>query len=162
MRAKKTYRLKQILFGRIILPALDGLKQKQFTHIKKNSSRVKPLGLSNSRPTIFLGKFERRLDVLTYKLNFAPTIQWARSFVESGLIYVSYWTMYRRAINYKHILTKYEKFPLLYNCYNKIFNVRMDNTNSRRLISLTGRNNFRTPLPVTLPAYRVLLKGLVH
>lgn len=75
MRARKNYRLKQILFGRIVLPALDYLQKKQFFHLKKNSARIKPLGLSNSRPTIFLGKFERRIDILTYKLNFAPTIQ---------------------------------------------------------------------------------------
>jgi ribosomal protein S4 len=75
MRAQKNYRLKQILFGSIILPAFDHLKQKQFTYIKKSTAHVKPLGLINSRPTLFLGKFERRLDVLTYKLNFAPTIQ---------------------------------------------------------------------------------------
>jgi len=122
MRAKKNYRLKQILFGRIILPALDGLLQKQFMYIKKNAAHVKPLGLSNSRPTVFLGKFERRLDVLAYKLNFAPTIQWARSFVKAGLIYVSYWTIYRYTRNYKHILPNYEKFPLLYNWHNGICN----------------------------------------
>lgn len=75
MRAKKNYRLKQILFGRIILPALDYLKKKQFLKIKKNVSRVKPLGLQHARPAMFLGKFERRIDILTYKLNFAPTIQ---------------------------------------------------------------------------------------
>jgi ribosomal protein S4 len=90
MRAKKNYRLKQILFGRIVLPALGYLKQKQFVQIKKNVSHVKPLALSNSRTGIFLGRFERRIDILTYKLNFAPTIQWARVFVEAGLIYVSY------------------------------------------------------------------------
>jgi len=75
MRAKKFYRLKQIMFGRIILPALDYLGKKQFLHIKKNVSTVKPLGLQHSRPAMFLGKFERRIDILTYKLNFAPTIQ---------------------------------------------------------------------------------------
>jgi len=75
MRLKKNYRLRQILFGRIVLPALNYLKQKQYLFIKKNAARVKPLGLQNSRPTIFLGKFERRIDILVYKLNFAPTMQ---------------------------------------------------------------------------------------
>jgi len=90
MRARNNYRLKQILFGRIVLPAFNYLSKKQFFFIKQNTSHVKPLGLSNSRPTLFLGKFERRIDILTYKLNFAPTIQYARMLVEMGLIYVSY------------------------------------------------------------------------
>jgi ribosomal protein S4 len=75
MQAKKNYRLKQILFGRIVLPALGYLKQKQFIQIKRNAAHIKPLAVSNSRPGIFLGRFERRIDILTYKLNFAPTIQ---------------------------------------------------------------------------------------
>lgn len=74
-RAKKNYRLKQIMFGRIILPALDYLGKKEFLAIRKNVSKIKPLGLQHSRPAMFLGKFERRIDILTYKLNFAPTIQ---------------------------------------------------------------------------------------
>jgi len=163
MRAKKFYRLKQIMFGRIILPALDYLGKKQFLHIKKNVSTVKPLGLQHSRPAMFLGKFERRIDILTYKLNFAPTIQWARSFVSSGLVYVSYLT-FLRTINYKQVLLKKQKFPLYMDWKVKtipFFNPEIANK-WRKPLSAVGRWQWNMPSAITLPSYLVRVKGIIH
>jgi len=163
MVARKNYRLKQILFGRIVLPALDYLKQKQFVQIKKNTAHIKPLALVNSRPGNFLGKFERRIDILTYKLNFAPTIQWARVFVEAGLIYVSYWTHVNK--NYRLVLTKQQKFPILSLWRDRtlsIFNNLVSEHLHKRKNSFLSQRLFNMPLPITLVSYRVMLKGIVY
>lgn len=164
MRIKKNYRLRQLLLGRIISPYLNALKQKQFIQIKKRSFNIKPLALTNSRPSYFLGKFERRIDILTYKLNFAPTIQWARFFVEAGWIYVSYWTNIRNS-NFTRQLHKYQKFPLLpilelYTKKNSCFTLRSFSLQDK--ITTLSAKLINTPLPITLPSYRILLKGIVH
>lgn len=164
LRVKKLFRLRQLLFGKIILPSLGYLKHKQFLQIKKNTSNIKPLGLQNSRPAIFLGKFERRLDILIYKLNFAPTIQWARNFVESGLVYVSHLAD-KSPINYTISLTKCQKFPLLKNLKKNIsnfFDSQISDNFWRKKTSNISRKGFNMPLPRTLAAYRVKLKSIVH
>ena len=164
VRAKKNYRLKQVMFERIVLPSLDYLKKKQFMFLKKNVSHVKTLGLVNSRSGMFLGKFERRIDVLTYKLNFAPTIQWARNFVKSGLIYVSYLTAIKSR-DYRYILNKNQKFPLFNSWKNDVLNYFNNNINyhlNKRKTSTSSHENFNMPLPVTLAANLVQLTGIIH
>lgn len=162
-RAKKNYRLKQIMFGRIILPALDYLGKKEFLAIRKNVFKIKPLGLQHSRPAMFLGKFERRIDILTYKLNFAPTIQWARSFVVSGLIYVNYLT-FTPSMNYKQIRSKKQKYPLrtiwLLNT-TEVFDNKIGREIHKKM-SFISRWQWNMPLPVTLPHYLVRVKAIVH
>lgn len=164
LRVKKLFRLRQLLFGKIILPSLGYLKHKQFLQIKKNTSNIKPLGLQNSRPAIFLGKFERRLDILIYKLNFAPTIQWARNFVEAGLVYVSHLTD-KSPINHTVSLTKRQKFPLLKNLkknMSNFFDNQILDNFWRKKTSNISRQGFNMPMPRTLAAYRVRLKSIVH
>ena len=161
-RAKYNQRIKQILFGKIILPAFDYLKKNQFLAIKKNTSRVKPLGLQHSRPALFLGKFERRIDILTYKLNFAPTIQWARSFVKSGLIYVSSLSIWQTK-DYKNMLTKNQRYPMFKSLY-RIINFHNTNFFDSAQIKFTNlsERQWTMPTAITLPAYRVKLKSIIH
>lgn len=164
LRVKKLFRLRQLLFGKIVLPSLGYLKHKQFLQIKKNTANIKPLGLQNSRSAIFLGKFERRLDILIYKLNFAPTIQWARNFVESGLVYVSHLTD-KSPINYTASLTKRQKFPLLKNLRKNMLNFFDSQISGhfwRKKTSNISRKGFNMPIPRTLAAYRVRLRSIVH
>lgn len=166
IRAKKNYRLKQILFGRIVLPALTYLKQWQFNQIKKNASHIKPLALANSKTGNFLGKFERRIDILTYKLNFAPTIQWARLFVETGWIYVSYWSYVTKNYNFIGRLENYQKFPLIdiWNRYtkNKFNNQTISSYHFPIISTMSGNCAINSPLPIMLPSYRINLKGMIH
>lgn len=162
IKVKGYFRIKQLLLERVVLPAYGNLKAKQIIRIKQNTDKIKLLGLQNSRPDMFLGKFERRIDVLVYRLNFAPTMQWARSFVESGLIYVSHLNI-RKFLDYKFVLTAYQKFPLLGKIKLKPFfnKYQLKPTYSRNFTKL-GRHMFNMPLPVTLASYRVKLKSIVH
>jgi hypothetical protein len=91
-------------------------------------------------------------------------MQWARSFIESGLVYVSY-TKIRKFVNYKITLAKYQKFPLLKNLKTRMvsfFHTDILKNKYRRGMTKLGRRMFNMPLPITLAAYRVKVKGIVH
>jgi ribosomal protein S4 len=71
IRKKKSARIKKVL-SKTILPFYGHLSEKQLVAIKKKVQRKKTEGLS--RDDLLLGHFERRLDVVVYRLNLAPNI----------------------------------------------------------------------------------------
>jgi ribosomal protein S4 len=71
IRKKKGARIKKVL-NKTILPFYGHLSEKQFASIKKKVQRKKTESLS--RDDLLLGHFERRLDVVVYRLNLAPNI----------------------------------------------------------------------------------------
>jgi ribosomal protein S4 len=78
---RKFARVQQIL-RKIILPFYGQRKQKNLTRLK----RFRKKSLIWSREDFIFSTLERRLDVMVYRLNLAPTIFWARSLIESGFI----------------------------------------------------------------------------
>lgn len=86
IRRRQYFYLKKIL-AKIILAFYGHLRLKQFKKIVKSNNRLKPS--QNSRISLLLNKLERRLDVVVYRMNFAPTIQWARELIRLGLISVN-------------------------------------------------------------------------
>lgn len=85
IKKKKMARIKNIL-SKTILPFYGHLNQKQFISIKKKVQRKKTKHIS--RDDLFLGHFERRLDVVVYRLNLAPTIYWARKLITDGAVFL--------------------------------------------------------------------------
>jgi len=83
--AKKAARIKQLV-QKIIWPFYGHLRIKQMTNIYKKSRRTKSKVLATNE--VILSHFENRLDVVVYRLNFAPTILWARRLIKSGSIFV--------------------------------------------------------------------------
>lgn len=91
-------------------------------------------------------------------------MQWARFFVKTGLIYVSYLT-HTRITNYTQTLTKTQKFPLLKIWKEQtrlFFNNKINETTNRRKKSFSRFFTNNMPLPVTVATYRVMLKCMVH
>lgn len=82
---QKYPRINQLLRRYIILPFFNHMTSKQ---LKRLVSRVKKSNNILSGDN-FNSNFENRLDVLSYKLNFAPTIFWSRVFISMGWIWVS-------------------------------------------------------------------------
>lgn len=83
---KQRYFYLNVVLSKIILAVYGHLKLKQFKQIVKSNNRIKPK--QNTRLTYLLNRLERRLDVLVYRLNIAPTIQWARELIRLGMISV--------------------------------------------------------------------------
>lgn len=85
-KPKKIARTYQIM-TKIVSSFYGQLKQKQLKKIwsrtRKKKSRLESHGDN------FFATFERRLDVLVYRLNFAPTILWARRLIWEGAIFVN-------------------------------------------------------------------------
>ena len=86
IRTDKKARIKQLL-AKSTLPFYGHLRLKQFARLKLKAQIKKSLSLS--REDIHLGYVERRLDVIVYRLNLAPTILWARKLIQDGSIFVS-------------------------------------------------------------------------
>jgi hypothetical protein len=86
IRKKKGARIKKVL-NKTILPFYGHLSEKQFASIKKKVQRKKTESLS--RDDLLLGHFERRLDVVVYRLNLAPNIFWARKLIQDGAVFIS-------------------------------------------------------------------------
>lgn len=108
IKKKKAGRIKQVL-EKIYFPFYGHLNKKQFQAILKKNKKKKSQ-IFNKNESV-LSSLENRLDVIVYRLNFAPNILWARRLIQEGAIFVSnflsyhIWTsMYR---NYKHLI-----FPL--------------------------------------------------
>lgn len=162
MQSHKNYRLKQILFKHIVLPAFGAFHLRAYLRIKANAARIKPIGVINSRQAVFLGKFERRLDVLTYKSNVAATLQWARLFVESGFIYVSRWSEKHGYSASVRPRTKTSQLPL-WAGWNALLGNYLSLKPSDTAISLQSQLATRLfPLPVTLSSYRIPLRSIIH
>lgn len=108
IKKHKAGRIKQVL-EKIYFPFYGHLNKKQFqTILKKNKKKKSHLFNKNE---MVLSSLENRLDVIVYRLNFAPNILWARRLIQEGAIFVSnflsshIWTsMYS---NYKNLI-----FPL--------------------------------------------------
>lgn len=86
IRADKAARIKQIA-GKILRPFYGHLGFKQITKLVKKSRRLKSKRIS--RNEILLNHLENRLDVVVYRLNFAPSILWARRLIWGGSIFVT-------------------------------------------------------------------------
>lgn len=86
IRSQKKGRIKQVL-EKVILPFYGHLKPKQFKKIKRKAQIKKPELIS--RETTHLSYLETRLDVIVYRLNFAPNIFWARKLIKDGSIFVT-------------------------------------------------------------------------
>ncbi len=86
IRADKAARIKQIA-GKILRPFYGHLGFKQMTKLVKKSKRLKSKLIS--RNEILLNHLENRLDVVVYRLNFAPSILWARRLIWGGSIFVT-------------------------------------------------------------------------
>lgn len=86
IRADKAARIKQIA-GKILRPFYGHLGFKQMTKLVKKSKRLKSKLIS--RNEVLLNHLENRLDVVVYRLNFAPSILWARRLIWGGSIFVT-------------------------------------------------------------------------
>ena len=86
IRADKAARIKQIA-GKILRPFYGHLRFKQMTKLVKKSRRLKSNFIS--RNEILLNHLENRLDVVVYRLNYAPSILWARRLIWGGSIFVT-------------------------------------------------------------------------
>lgn len=86
IRADKAARIKQIA-SKIVGPFYGHLRPKQIQHLVKRSQNLKSNLLS--RNEILLSRLENRLDVVVFRLNWAPTILWARRLIWGGSIFVS-------------------------------------------------------------------------
>ncbi len=86
-RKHQYFRFTLHLFNKILLPFYGHGNRKRFRIIshKHSQKTVSP------RETLsdIIENFERRLDVIAYRLNFAPTIQMARNFVRLGFFVVN-------------------------------------------------------------------------
>jgi ribosomal protein S4 len=85
IKKQRYFYLKTIL-SKIILAVYGHLRLKQFKKLVKSNNRIKPK--HNTRLSYLLSRFERRLDVLVYRMNIAPTIQWSRELIRLGMITV--------------------------------------------------------------------------
>lgn len=83
VRVRQRNRIKQILC-KINLPFYGHLKIKQFHKLTKKVQCKK-----NNRLHLQLNLFERRLDVIVFRLNLAPNIFWARKLIQDGSIFVN-------------------------------------------------------------------------
>lgn len=107
-KPKKIARTYQIM-TKIVSAFYGQLKQKQLKKIwsktRKKKSRLE------SHNDSFFATFERRLDVLVYRLNFAPTILWARRLIWEGAIFVN---NLEEIKNWSHMYFNFKKytFPL--------------------------------------------------
>lgn len=83
--SKKSYIKKTI--SKLLLPFYGNLTEKQFKKIVKKTRKIK--SRLQSRQDRFLSKFEKRLDVVVFRLNLAPNILWARRMIKSGNVFVT-------------------------------------------------------------------------
>jgi hypothetical protein len=121
LRADKAARIKQIA-GKIVRPFYGHLSLKQFSKIIKKSKKRKFKQMS--RTEAILRSLENRLDVVVYRLNWAPNILWARRLISEGSIFVS--NLNRDEVwNTMHSNLKTYAFPLKLrdpkNLYKKFF-----------------------------------------
>jgi hypothetical protein len=73
--------------SKLILPFYGHISEKQFNKIVKKNRYVKS-PTQNKLDSLF-SNFERRLDVVVFRLNLAPNIMWARRMIQSGNIFIS-------------------------------------------------------------------------
>jgi hypothetical protein len=107
-RKKKIARFYQII-TKVVSPFYGHLKKKQFKRIWHKNKKIKSYWQTQSDN--FFATFERRLDILVYRLNYAPTILWARRLIWEGAIFVSnFEEMTNWSQMYSHL--KIYNFPL--------------------------------------------------
>jgi hypothetical protein len=86
IQLNKKARIKKII-SKLVLPLYGHLSEKQFNKIVKKNRYIKS-STQNKLDSLF-SKFERRLDVVVFRLNLAPNIMWARRMIQSGNIFIS-------------------------------------------------------------------------
>ena len=84
--AHQTARIKQIL-SKLLRPFYGHLTLRQWTILVKKSKKKK--SRYQTRAERILQHLENRLDVVVYRLNWAPSIMWARRLIYGGFIFVS-------------------------------------------------------------------------
>lgn len=82
---RNSFMFYKILRRYIILPYLGKWTAKQLETLVKKIKRAYHVRSGHN----FQANFENRLDILAYKMNFAPTIFWSRVFIALGWIWVS-------------------------------------------------------------------------
>ena len=91
------------------MPFFGHLKMKRYTKITKKLRKKKSNILTRNNQQ--LSYFERRLDVIVFRLNLAPNIFWARQLIQTGAVYVSSikkWNIFEKM----HAPLKKEIYPL--------------------------------------------------
>jgi hypothetical protein len=86
IRNKKKARIYQIM-AKVISGFYGRSTRKQFSTLWYKTKKKK--SFFESHNDIFFKKFESRLDILIYRLNYAPTILWARRLIWEGAIFIS-------------------------------------------------------------------------
>jgi ribosomal protein S4 len=103
IKRNKLARIKQFL-GKLLRPFYGHLTNKQFMKIVKKNSKKKTV--NTTRNELLLQSLESRLDVVVYRLNWAPHILWARRLIREGAIFISN-------------LKKMETWSIMYSCLKK-------------------------------------------
>jgi hypothetical protein len=85
IRGRGIFHLYGILRRYIISPYLNKMKPKQLRALVKKLKKSQHVFTGNN----FQANFENRLDILAYKMNFAPTIHLSRILISLGFIWVS-------------------------------------------------------------------------
>jgi len=84
--AHQSARIKQIL-SKLLRPFYGHLTLKQWTVLLKKSKKKR--SKYQTRVQTILQRLENRLDVVVYRLNWAPSILWARRLIRGGFIFVT-------------------------------------------------------------------------
>ena len=108
IEARKIARIKQIL-GKLLRPFYGHLTLKQWSILIKRQKKKKTK--YQSRNENLLQYLENRLDVTVYRLNWAPSIMWARRLIRGGFIFVTT-TRERSGWNKMYSCLKKYSFPL--------------------------------------------------
>jgi hypothetical protein len=86
VQLQKKARIKQIL-SKVVLPFYGNITRKQFVKITKSTRFVK--SIIKTKQENLLSKFERRLDIIIFRLNLAPNIFWARRMISAGNVFIN-------------------------------------------------------------------------
>ena len=84
--ANKSARIKQII-GKLLRPFYGHLTLKQWKIIVKKNKKKKVK--YQTRTETILQRLENRLDVTVYRLNWAPSVMWARRLIFGGFIFIT-------------------------------------------------------------------------
>jgi ribosomal protein S4 len=103
IKRNKLARIKQFL-GKLVRPFYGHLTNKQFIKVVKKKNKKKTV--NTTRNELLLHSLESRLDVVVYRLNWAPHILWARRLIREGSIFISN-------------LKKMETWSIMYSCLKK-------------------------------------------
>lgn len=83
LKLKRFFKI-HLALHKIITSFYGEIRMKQLKVIKNICARLKPR--AEARSSFFLNRLERRLDVVLFRMNLAPTVQWARTLIKDKLI----------------------------------------------------------------------------